>query len=151
DVTQLVLRDGRLAETQTVIIDDSTGTAAGIPLSKEVITALNAAGLDAKAPSRAQPQGSYTVPGTDRANLVQQHYFIDATTLAVLPLFKRRGKPFVLIYWSRDPDGSLHNQGDSLNSLTPGIKGRTSRLGIRNADANLRQLLDHLQSDPALA
>ena len=30
------------------------------------------------------------------------------------------------MFWSRDPDGTLHNQGDSLNQLTPGINGPTS-------------------------
>ena len=37
-------------------------------------------------------------------------------TKVVLPLFKARGKPFVLVYWSRDPDGTQHNQGDSLGA-----------------------------------
>ncbi len=29
-------------------------------------------------------------------------------------MFKARNKPFVLVFWSRDPDGTQHNQGDSL-------------------------------------
>jgi arylsulfatase A-like enzyme len=55
-------------------------------------------------------------------------------------VFKARNKPFVLVFWSRDPDGSQHNTGDSLNTLTPGINGPTSMAGIRNADDNLAQL-----------
>ena len=35
----------------------------------------------------------------------------------VLPMFKARGKPFVLVFWSRDPDGSQHSKGDSLNTV----------------------------------
>ena len=58
-------------------------------------------------------------------------------TKAVLPLFKARGKPFVLVFWSRDPDGTQHNQGDSLGRLVPGINGPTSLAAIRNADDNL--------------
>jgi hypothetical protein len=58
----------------------------------------------------------------------------------VLPMFKARNKPFVLVFWSRDPDGSQHNTGDSLNSITPGINGPTSFAGIKNADNNLAQL-----------
>jgi arylsulfatase A-like enzyme len=58
----------------------------------------------------------------------------------VLPMFKERGKPFVLVFWSRDPDGSQHNTGDSLNAVTPGINGPTSMAGIKNADDNLAQL-----------
>ena len=55
-------------------------------------------------------------------------------------MFKARNKPFVLVFWSRDPDGSQHNQGDSLNTITPGINGPTSMAGIKNADDNLAQL-----------
>jgi hypothetical protein len=62
-------------------------------------------------------------------------------------MFKARNKPFVLVFWSRDPDGSQHNHGDSLNTVTPGINGPTSLAGIRNADDNLaalRKALDEL-------
>ena len=55
-------------------------------------------------------------------------------------MFKARNKPFVLVFWSRDPDGSQHNTGDSLNTMTPGINGPTSMAGIKNADDNLAQL-----------
>ncbi len=55
-------------------------------------------------------------------------------------MFKARNKPFVLVFWSRDPDGSQHNTGDSLNQILPGINGPTSMAGIKNADNNLAQL-----------
>ncbi len=55
-------------------------------------------------------------------------------------MFKARNKPFVLVFWSRDPDGTQHNQGDSLNSVTPGINGPSSLAAIKNADNNLAQL-----------
>ena len=58
----------------------------------------------------------------------------------VLPLFKERNKPFVLVFWSRDPDGTQHNQGDSLNTLVPGINGATSFAAIRNADDDLSRI-----------
>jgi hypothetical protein len=61
-------------------------------------------------------------------------------------LLKARNKPFVLIFWSRDPDGTQHNQGDSLNAVTPGINGPTSAAAIRNADDNLKQLQDALRA-----
>ena len=32
-----------------------------------------------------------------------------ATTRIVLPHFKEAGKPFALLFWSRDPDMSQHN------------------------------------------
>ena len=73
-------------------------------------------------------------------NTAQQAYFVDVATKVVLPMFKARNKPFVLVFWSRDPDGSQHNNGDSLNTVTPGINGPTSLAGIKNADNNLAQL-----------
>src|SRR5262249_10382203 len=91
--------------------------------------------------------GDSKPPGTAVANVDQQTYFVDVATKVVLPIFKARNKPFVLVYWSRDPDGTQHAQGDSLNALTPGINGPTSRAAIRNADDNLarlRQALDNL-------
>lgn len=63
----------------------------------------------------------------------------------MLPLFKDRNKPFVLVFWSRDPDGSQHNQGDSLNALVPGINGPTSLAAIRNADNDLAQIRSALK------
>ena len=32
-------------------------------------------------------------------------------------MLKARNQPFVLVFWSRDPDGTQHNQGDSLNAV----------------------------------
>jgi hypothetical protein len=114
--------------TKTIIVDDSTGSPAGIPLSAEMIARLQAVNLPLAAPSRGEngKAGNVSTPGTHSANVVQQGYFADVTTRAVLPLFKERDKPFVLVFWSRDPDGTQHNQGDSLNSLVPGINGPTS-------------------------
>jgi hypothetical protein len=127
---------------QTIVVDDQTGSKAGIPLSDEIKAALGAANLPLAAPSRGDngKAGNGTTPGTTVANVTQQDYFVDVTTKVVLPLFKQRGKPFVLVYWSRDPDGSQHNQGDSLNQLTPGINGPTSLAAIKNADGNLSRI-----------
>jgi hypothetical protein len=127
---------------QTILIDDATGTPKGIPLSAEVTQRLQTANLPLVAPSRGAngAAGNMTTPGTLAANVVQQDYFAAVTTKAVLPMFKERNKPFVLVFWSRDPDGSQHNQGDSLNSLVPGINGPTSLAAIRNADDDLARI-----------
>ena len=126
----------------TVVVDDSTGSPSGIPLSDELQGALRAAGVALAAPSRGDngKAGNATTPGTKSANVAQQDYFADVATKAVLPLFKARGKPFVLVFWSRDPDGTQHNQGDSLNELTPGINGPTSLASIKNADDDLARI-----------
>src|SRR5262249_32892556 len=70
----------------------------------------------------------------------------DVTTKVLLPSFKASGAPFVLVFWSRDPDGSQHNQGDSLNQLTPGINGPTSLAGISDADDDFRRIQGTLPS-----
>jgi type I phosphodiesterase/nucleotide pyrophosphatase len=134
---------------QTILFDDATGSPSGISLSEEVKAALRAADLPLTPPSQGENAkiGDFKTPGTTVANVEQQTYFVDVATKVVLPIFKARNKPFVLVYWSRDPDGTQHAQGDSLNTLTPGINGPTSRVAIRNADDNLgrlRQALDDL-------
>jgi hypothetical protein len=131
----------------TVTVDDSTGSPAGIPLSQEIKDRLAAAGLPLAPPPRGEngKAGDSRMPGTLVANVQQQAYFAEVAAKVVLPLFKGRGRPFVLVFWSRDPDGTQHNQGDSLNALTPGINGPTSRAAIRNADDNLRRLRQALE------
>jgi hypothetical protein len=127
---------------ETILVDDATGSAKGIPLSAEMTQRLQVANLPLAAPPRGEngKAGNVTTPGTLSANVVQQDYFAGVTTRAVLPIFKDRNKPFVLVFWSRDPDGSQHNQGDSLNTLTPGINGPTSLAAIRNADDDLARI-----------
>ena len=126
----------------SVVIDDSTGGKTGVPLSDEMQAALTKAGLPLAAPSRGDngKSGDARTPGALAPNTAQQAYFADVASKVVLPMFKARGKPFVLVFWSRDPDGTQHNQGDSLNTITPGINGPTSLASIRNADNNLAQL-----------
>ena len=116
--------------------DDATGREIGVPLSEEMKAAMAKAGLRLDTPGRGE-NGKF---GTRVPNTDQQTYFVKVAAEVVLPIFKARNKPFVLVFWSRDPDGSQHNQGDSLNSVRPGINGPTSLAGIKNADNNLAQL-----------
>jgi hypothetical protein len=148
-------KDGAVPTPDTVIIDDSTGRPGGIPLDPRILSALAKAGLGGVAPDRSNGQpktqqnngnaGNSTKAGTLAPNFVQQQYFVDCLTDAVLPAFTQEGKPFVVVYWSRDPDGTQHNQGDSLNQLQPGINGPTSKKAVKNADNNLRQILEYLK------
>ena len=133
----------------TIVIDDSTGGKNGVALSDEMKDALTKANLPVATPPRGDngKAGDAKTPGTTVANVAQQAYMADVAAKVVLPMFKARNKPFVLVFWSRDPDGSQHNTGDSLNTITPGINGPTSMAGIRNADDNLarlRKALDEL-------
>ena len=91
---------------QTILVDDSTGRKGGIPLGDDLRARLSAAGLPTEAPSRGAngQAGGADAPGTLAANVEQQRYFAEVATKAVLPLFKERQKPFVLVFWSRDHD-----------------------------------------------
>ena len=153
---------GFVAIPKTVIIDDSTGRTGGIPLDPRVARALLDAHLPLISPNRSNEAtlksqrdngfpGDNSTPGTQAANSVQQQYFADALTKAVLPLFRNDQRPFLVVFWSRDPDGTQHNQGDSLNRLSPGINGPTSKAAVRNADGSLRQILSYLETTPGLA
>jgi len=151
---------GKVPTPQTIVLDDSTGRTGGIPLDSDLQQRLIKAGLGITTPDRTngatvsdptQAQlsngfsGNNTTPGTLEANYTQQQYFANAVTQAILPEFKDNNNPFAMVYWSRDPDGTQHNQGDSLNSLTPGINGSTSKSAIKNADTNLAQLIQSLK------
>jgi len=128
--------------SQTIVIDDATGSTRGIPLSAELADRLKAAGLAPATPGRGVngAAGNATTPGATVANVAQQDYLVAVATRAVLPLFKARNKPFLLVFWSRDPDGTQHNEGDSLQSLIPGINGPSSLAAIRNADDDLGRI-----------
>jgi hypothetical protein len=154
--------NGIVAVPKTVIVDDSTGKTGGLPLDPRVAQALRDAHLPVVSPDRsngAKPKsekdnsftGNNSIPGTGAANTVQQQYFVDALTKAVLPEFRSEKKPYLVVFWSRDPDGTQHNQGDSLNRLSPGINGPTSKAAVCNADANLKQIIAYLEANPELA
>lgn len=137
-------RDGR----STILIDDATGTPNGVPLAPDIAAAIAAAGLPTTTPSRGENAraGTFETPGTTTANVAQQDWLASVATRVLLPLFKSRNKPFVMVYWSRDPDGSQHNTGDSFQKVAPGIGGPTALAGIRNADDNLRRLREALDA-----
>ena len=139
-IQDVTARDG----TGTIVIDDATGWPGdkGVALSPEIAQAIQAAGLAAATPDRAAnaAQGDFKTPGTKTTNAVQQDWYLGVATKVLLPRFKAAGKPFVLVFWSRDPDGTQHNTGDSLGSLTPGINGPTSLAAIRNASDDLQTL-----------
>lgn len=152
---------GALNTTGAIIVDDSTGDPNGLPLPPEILEALQKANLPQDSPLRSNGfsdssiwnsgfVGDATTSGTIAANLVQQQWFADVTTKVLLPKFAEDKKPFVLLFWSRDPDGTQHNEGDSLQRLEPGINGDTSKRGLRNADQCLKQLLDWLDAHPAV-
>ncbi len=149
-----------------LIIDDRTGALPGgpqgVPLSPALALQLADARLSPESPTRSNGYdsradgnngyfGDVAHAGTLEANATQQLWLADVVTKVVLPKFERDApRPFVLVFWSRDPDGTQHFQGDSLGALSPGINGDTSRRAVQNADRNLRQILDWLDAHPAI-
>ena len=142
-IQDVTARDGK----GTVVIDDMTGKPGGIPLADDIKKAIKAIGLDPVADDRGLngDPGDYSRSGVHVANVQQQDWFTAVATKVLLPRFKDAGKPFVMVFWSRDPDGTQHFNGDSLNTLTPGINGPTTLAGIRNADNDLKALRDTLK------
>src|SRR6186997_297705 len=134
DLTQL---EGKT----TIFVDDDTGKPNGIVLRPDVVEQLKKAGLALETPGRAQRSET---PGKT-TNIVQQKYYRDIVTKVLLPHFKETGKPFMLLYWSSDPDGTQHSQLDSLNELTPGINGPTSLAAIKVADDDLAAIVAALK------
>jgi arylsulfatase A-like enzyme len=114
--------------SQTLILDDSTGKANGFALPGWFKDAMAGAFLPDQ------------VPGTQVPNIPQEVWLMKAATRIVLPHFKQAGKPFALLFWSRDPDMSQHNTRDSVGETVPGINGPSGLAGTRDADSMLGEL-----------
>jgi len=78
-------------------------------------------------------------------NIVQQGYLRQTVTQVLIPRLKDSGKPFAMLYWSRDPDVTQHNATDSEGKLLPGINSTSARAAIYNADSDLKGILDALK------
>lgn len=117
-----------------IFIDESTNKSEfsptiGGPLAAEIKAATGlAAPADTSAP-----------------NLAQQAYQQNAVTQVLIPRLKQSGKPFAMLYWSRDPDATQHAAADSEGKLVPGINSTNDRSAIYNADRDLKAILDALK------
>ena len=133
---------------RTILVDDRTGHTGGIEVPQAVRERMTKSGLAQVAPGRGAngEAGDQRERGTRVANQGQQTWFSAVTTRAVLPELKSRKRPFLLVYWSRDPDGTQHNQGDSQHVLEPGISGPTALAAVRDADRALGDLLESIDS-----
>ncbi|MES1165438.1 MAG: alkaline phosphatase family protein [Verrucomicrobiota bacterium] len=118
----------------TIVIDDATGSVDGVALDPVIAAKLNGP----KPPAKSVP------------NVDQQKFLTDALVRVVLPELERRGRPFAIVFWSRDPDISQHNQKDGAADWHVGINGATSRRAVRNADETLGRILSAIEANPAL-
>ena len=120
--------------SQTLILDDNTGHEGGFGLPAWFTSEMNAALVTGGA------------PGVQVPNIPQEVWLMKATTRIVLPHFAQGGKPFALLFWSRDPDISQHNTRDSRGETAPGINGPSGLAGTRDADTMLGELLAALKA-----
>jgi arylsulfatase A-like enzyme len=124
-----------------VFIDESTNHPANHDGSLTMSTMLGGQ----FATDVAKATGIDAPPETTAPNLTQQAYLLSATTQVIIPGLKKADKPFVMLYWSRDPDATQHNSRESSGTLNPGINSFDGRAAIRNADDNLRSILEALK------
>jgi len=152
---------GHLNSHDAIVIDDATGLDTGFPLPADLRELIERAGLPTQAPVRSNGFGDRSqwnngfagdaiTPGTLAANRIQERWFADVATKVLLPSFAAQDHPFLLLFWSRDPDGTQHNQGDSLQRLSPGINGPSVTRSLQNADAALGKLLAWLDANPQI-
>jgi len=89
--------------------------------------------------------GTGAPPFATTPNLTQQAYLLSVTTQVIIPRLQYANKPFVLLFWSRDPDTTQHGAHDSEGKLVPGINSTSGREAIYNADSNLKSILGALK------
>jgi len=117
---------------QAIWIDESLGQAGGPVLPADIAAALQAAHLPLTPPQRALN------------NRAQQDWFSAVVADVLLPRLRASGRPFVIVFWSPDPDSTQHAQADDTNSLTPGINGPTARAAVAGASRDLQRIRDAL-------
>lgn len=122
------------AGNATLILDDDSGHEGGLGLPNWFTANMREAFVDSDAPKTGVP------------NIEQEVWMIKATTRIVLPHFQSNGKPFALLFWSRDPDASQHGTRDSVGEIVPGINGPSGLAGTRDADTMLGELLAYLKA-----
>lgn len=114
--------------SQTLILDDSTGSEGGFGLPAWFTREMRNAFVGGQAPKTTLP------------DYEQEIWLMKAATRIVLPHFAEDGKPFVLLFWSRDPDITQHGAADSVGEFTPGINGPSGLAAVRHADTQLGAL-----------
>ena len=118
---------------QTLLLDDNTGHEGGFGLPPWFTRAMKANFVDVAAPRTSLP------------DYEQEIWLMKATTRIVLPHFADDGKPFAMLFWSRDPDITQHNATDSVGEFDPGINGPSGLAAARNADTQLGALMAALK------
>lgn len=124
-----------------VFVDDATNHPAGIDKVPSMSTILHGD----IANDAFSVTGTGAPPFTTTPNLTQQAYLLSLTTQSLIPSLRNQAKPFVLVFWSRDPDATQHGAVDSSGRIVPGINSIDAREAIYNADSNLKGIMDALK------
>jgi arylsulfatase A-like enzyme len=141
DLDALDAKNANVDEPLGIFIDDATNrptNADGTPTKSTLLKGQMAADIFS-ATGMGEPSFTST------PNLTQQSYMLSATAGVLIPDLQISGKPFALLFWSRDPDTTQHGATDSDGRLIPGINSTSGRAAIRNADNDLRGILDALK------
>ncbi len=141
NLASLDSKDARVDDPLGIFIDDATNRATNFDGTPTKSTMLHGglAGDALTFTGDAQP------PLTAAPNLTQQSWLLSIAAQSLLPSLKDNGKPFVMLYWSRDPDATQHSATDSEGHLVPGINSPTARIAIASADFQLHALMEALK------
>jgi hypothetical protein len=120
---------------EALLIDEDLGAPGGATLPAEFAPLLGAAHLAQTPPERALN------------NRAQQDWFAGVAADVLIPRFRASARPFVMVFWSPDPDSTQHSQADSAGAITPGINGERSRVAIAGASRDLQRLRDALAAN----
>ena len=123
----------------TVIVDDATGTANGVPLPEYIIAALAQAHIDETTPARGanSNSGNFEVPGTTHANIDQQAYFLRVAKEIILPAF---------IHDAKTPIPSSSSTGRAIPMVRSTAKAITSTQNRPRRFPRRRHQRPHAQS-----
>ncbi len=119
--------------SQTLILDENTGHEGGFGLPAWFTREMKAAFVGPESPKTSLP------------DYEQENWQMRAVSRIVLPHFADAGKPFALLFWSRDPDITQHYAPESIGEYDPGINGITALAATRHADSQLGALLKALK------
>jgi arylsulfatase A-like enzyme len=119
--------------SQTLILDENAGHEDGFGLPAWFTREMKANFIGPMSPKTSLP------------DYEQEIWQMKAVNRIVLPHFAEDGKPFALLFWSRDPDITQHNATESVGEYTPGINGITAMAATRHADSQLGALLKTLK------
>ena len=119
--------------SQTLILDENAGHEGGFGLPAWFTREMKANFMAAESPRTSLP------------DYEQEVWQMKGVTRIVLPHFADSGKPFAMLFWSRDPDITQHNATDSVGEYQPGINGITALAATRHADSQLGALLKALK------